>query len=399
MNVLFISPNSPYESIGGVERYIVNLLNYCKSNTEHNIVFMLPSNENKRTEDAPNIVTYLDTSMSYTKNLSNKEISATAQMFSKNLRTIIADHKIDIICTENFHVGVPPAYSLLVNMVAEVNNIPLVLRLHSFATTPLHTELINQLMWKKVSCVSRSVAGDCFQKGADVDILSTDYLGVSTEEFRPSNTDKDELKQKLGLDPEKEYILIASRIILGRKNILHEKGFINLIQAFSKLSPRYPKLNLLIAIGRSPDRLKKEFDGAFEMLQGYIKLHDVTEHITVKMFKLDEMPDVYRASHVFALPSENETFGQVFIESMASGLPVIGTKTGGVPEIISDNYNGYLVPPDDSSVLAQRIERLINDKSLHEKFANAGIKTVGERFASDLQFEGFFSMLKSVTGQ
>ena len=76
-------------------------------------------------------------------------------------------------------------------------------------------------------------------------------------------------------------------------------------------------------------------------------------------------------------------------------LPVIGAKTGGIPEIINDSINGFLVPPDDSSILAQKIERLITDKILRKKFIAAGIKTVEDNFTSDDQFLSFQKMLEA----
>ena len=130
------------------------------------------------------------------------------------------------------------------------------------------------------------------------------------------------------------------------------------------------------------------------MLLGYIKLHNIEAKTIVKMFKLNEMPEVYGGSDVFVLPSENETFGQVFIEAMACGLPVIGTKVGGTPEIISDSYNGYLIPPNDSSILAQMIEKLINDRSIKNKFIKEGIKTVEDKFTSEKQLFNFMKTLE-----
>jgi glycosyltransferase involved in cell wall biosynthesis len=108
------------------------------------------------------------------------------------------------------------------------------------------------------------------------------------------------------------------------------------------------------------------------------------------------MPGVYQGSDVFVLPSENETFGQVFIEAMSCALPVIGTKVGGIPEIISDSYNGYLIPVNDSSILAQKIERLLTDRTIREGFIKAGLKTVEKKFAADRQFFSFKQMLEKV---
>jgi len=115
------------------------------------------------------------------------------------------------------------------------------------------------------------------------------------------------------------------------------------------------------------------------------------------MFELDQMPHVYQGSDVLVLASEkNETLGQIFLEAMACGLPVIGAKTGGMPEIISDNYSGYLVQPNDPIILAQRIERILTDKKLRDHFILHGHETVAEKFTAKKQFSDFHSLLKSI---
>ncbi len=397
VNILFISRNSPYDSVGGVERSISNLIEYHKTQTHTRLFVMLPTSQDSRRETEGNVTICYESPLFLMrgKTYGQKNISEKAQQFMQAVKQIIESEHIDIICAENFHTDLPAAYSLLLNMVALSSNTPLVLQLHSFAATPLQQELINQLRWSQVSCVSRSIAGDCFQKGADINSLSTHYLGVNNEKFRIDPRSTHLLKKELKLGPHARIILTATRIIRGTTNILREKGVINLIQAFSKLSPRYSDLKLLIAIGKPPEDLKEEFNLAYEMLQGYIRLHGVQEHTILKTYRLDEMPHVYQGSDVFALPSENETFGQVFIEAMSCGLPVIGTKVGGIPEIISDSYNGYLIPPDDSSILAQRIEKILNDSTVRDGFIRAGIKTVEQTFTSHSQLSNFLNMLES----
>jgi glycosyltransferase involved in cell wall biosynthesis len=398
MNILFISRNSPFESIGGIERYLTNLIVYYKNlaTSESHLFLMLPTNKENYVEEKRNVTIYYDKSLFLPRSTlaTKKQVLEKAQEFLQNVTTIIEEKNINIICAENFHTDLPPAYSLLLNMLTMSRKIPLVLRLHSFASTELQTELINQLKWDKISCVSKSVAGDCFQKGINIEYLSVHYLGVYRKEFNFDILNPDDLKKQLVLKNTDKIILTATRIIRGKKNIIQDKGIINLIQAFSKLSPRYPNVKLLIAIGKPPENLMEEFNLAFEMLQGYIKLNNVEEKTILKMFKLNEMPSVYKGSDIFVLPSENETFGQVFIEAMSCGLPVIGTKVGGIPEIISDSYNGYLVTPDDSSILAQRIEELLNNDAVRNKFIKAGLNTVKRNFTSEKQFEDFHKMLE-----
>jgi len=400
MNVLFISRNSPFESIGGIERYIDNLITYYKFEKESGstIYLMLPTDKKSFLKKIGKVIIYFDNSLNLTKNNLNnkKDIQEKAHLFSKEVTKIIKKNNIDIICAENFHTDLPTAYTLMLNMVTMSQKIPLVLQLHSFAVTELQTELINQLKWDRISCVSKSIAGDCYKKGTDINYLSTHYLGVNTNLFNQKENKNFNLKRKLNISVDSKIILTATRIICGKNNILKEKGIINLIESFSKLSPKYPSWKLVIAIGKPPERLDVEFKVAYELLEGYIKLHNVEASTILKTFTLDEMTDVYKAADLFVLASENETFGQVFIEAMSCGLPVIGTKVGGIPEIISDLNNGYLIPVNDASILAQKIEKLMNDDVTRRNFIEAGINTVKEKFTMEQQFFYFNEMLKKV---
>src|ERR1035437_9638950 len=149
INILFISPNSPLESVGGIERYLVNLIGYSKKQTQFKAIVLLPTSKESYVGEDGSVVIYFDNNIDLSKNASIKLMSGKAQKFAKTVEEIILKHKIDIICAENFPVGLPPAYSILLNMVAVRYKIPLVLRMHSFAATELQTELINQLMWSK----------------------------------------------------------------------------------------------------------------------------------------------------------------------------------------------------------------------------------------------------------
>ncbi len=396
MKVLFISPNSPFESIGGVERYVINLINYFKVQKDIETFLILPTTERSHESKDGNMTIYYDTNLSIPrKKRSASDIAKKAQGFSDLVEDIIKEHKIDVICAENILFGPPAAYSLRLNMIAALHKIPLMLRLHMYPETPLQIALTNELMWDHVSCVSRSVTGDCFQKGTDIDKLSTDYLGVNTLDFNPAADSAFNLKKEFGLEKDVKIVLTAGRIITGSKNMLKEKGMINLIEAFSRLSPRFPKLRLVIGVAKASDNLKNEFKSAYEMLHGYIKIHNIENKTIVKMFELDQMPNVYRGSDVLVLPAEkNETLGQIFIEAMACGLPVIGAKTGGMPEIISDGYSGYLVQPNDPIDLAQKIERILNNKAVRNRFIKAGYRTVEKKFTAKKQFANFNILLE-----
>ena len=373
MKILIISPNSPEISIGGIERYIRNLIHFCQSKP-YKVIFLLPSNGKEGYERRNNIVIYQKRflSVSYRRIFGRREIPKSeleqkSKRFFLFLLNLFNKERIDIVSAQNFHFGLPPVYSLVLNMACFSKYIPLVLRVHSYVNTDIQKEIINHLFWKKIICISKSVSGDCFSKETSISKLTTKYLGVNIKDFRPG-LNRAWLKKYLRLSDNSKIILHAARIITGYREILKEKGIPILLEAFSRLSPRYQDIKLLIAIASPPKRLRREFNQALERLKGYIKLHNLETKVVYREFKLKEMPLVYAGSDIFVLASENETLGQVYIEAMACGIPVIGANAGGVPEIIIDNYNGFLVQPNNSSALAQKIEELLYNEEIRKDF-------------------------------
>ncbi|MBU6142096.1 glycosyltransferase family 4 protein [Patescibacteria group bacterium] len=95
----------------------------------------------------------------------------------------------------------------------------------------------------------------------------------------------------------------------------------------------------------------------------------------------DEVNKYLDESDAFVLPSIGDSFGIVFLEAMARGVPVVAARAGGVPEIIQDNYSGILVPPNDILDLKNAILKLKNDPALRRKYSQNALKTVEERFS------------------
>lgn len=93
------------------------------------------------------------------------------------------------------------------------------------------------------------------------------------------------------------------------------------------------------------------------------------------------MPQTYRDAGVVVLPSYGEPFGTVYLEAMASGVPCIGCRSGGTPEIICDGETGYLIEYDDEQALAERVSALAADVALRRRMGEAGRKRAEALFA------------------
>jgi glycosyltransferase involved in cell wall biosynthesis len=97
-----------------------------------------------------------------------------------------------------------------------------------------------------------------------------------------------------------------------------------------------------------------------------------------------EMPGFYAASDVVVLPSLREATSIAGLEAMATGKPLVGTRVGGIPELIEDGRTGLLVPPADPDALAAAIRRLLDDPDLRKKAGDLGRLRVLERFSWDV---------------
>jgi glycosyltransferase involved in cell wall biosynthesis len=89
------------------------------------------------------------------------------------------------------------------------------------------------------------------------------------------------------------------------------------------------------------------------------------------------------SARIYVLPSYHEGLPMSVLEAMAAGLPVISTPIGGIPEAVSDGVEGFLVPPGDIEMLADRLERLLNDDELAKRMGAAARDKVVTTFSAD----------------
>ena len=111
-----------------------------------------------------------------------------------------------------------------------------------------------------------------------------------------------------------------------------------------------------------------------------------------------KLPDYLSAADAFCRPSINEGFGISFIESMACRIPTIGTRVGGITDIIINGKNGLLVPPEDVGTLTGAIRKVIQDKNFGRVIAEQGLKTVRERFTWEVVLKQMENVYGEVMG-
>jgi len=165
-------------------------------------------------------------------------------------------------------------------------------------------------------------------------------------------------------------------VAIGR--LIPKKGFANLIRACA----------LLVERGR-PFRCEIFGDGPLEnQLRALIEDLGLREHIQLPGPKLQhELRARLANANVFVLPSVPEAEGgmdnlpTVIMEAMATGLPVVSTTIGGIPEMVVENETGFLVQPQDTAALVEAVEKVTNDRSLGQRLGRAGYERAQNLFS------------------
>jgi D-inositol-3-phosphate glycosyltransferase len=207
--------------------------------------------------------------------------------------------------------------------------------------------------------------------------------GIELDQFT-SRENRTESRRKLSL-PQDVPILG----IIGRLD--PKKGQLTGVKALARLRASGHNCHLLI-VGNST---LNEGDAYAAAVRNTVKESGLTDYVHFRPHQ--EQPQVaYGAMDIFALTSQSETYGLVTIEAMASGLPVIGTDSGGTIDIIDHEKTGLRVPFEDDAALASAVARLIDDPIYAARLAAQGKQDALAKYSHHTQCERWESLLRAV---
>jgi glycosyltransferase involved in cell wall biosynthesis len=192
-------------------------------------------------------------------------------------------------------------------------------------------------------------------------------IGTDMHRFDPSLFDQRTTR--------KQFTIPQSKLVVGVLGRLDpQKGQEEFIRTIPILLKHQTNLHFVIAgdeTGGQHGFKKKLRDLSIEL--------GVNDEIQFLPFT-DAVPEFMSAIDIFVLPSHAETFGFVLVEALAMGKAIVATNSGGVPEIITDNSTGLLVPSLDGQALADAILRLLKDQRLRSSFSSEARADALKRF-------------------
>jgi colanic acid/amylovoran biosynthesis glycosyltransferase len=216
---------------------------------------------------------------------------------------------------------------------------------------------------------SESLASALAGLGCPTDKLRIQRAGIPLEIFRP-----------VARQPPKE----GAWRLLQACRLIEKKGLEWTFRAFSAFLKRYPTANLTVA-GAGPLRSSLEKLAADLRIGGRIQFTGFVPQ--------SELLTLYLNSHIFLHPREQTPNGDregvpnSLLEAMATGLPCIATRHGGIPEAITHLESGILVPESDLASLADWLDRLAADDHLRDSLGRNAAQTIKGKFALTRQLE------------
>ena len=164
------------------------------------------------------------------------------------------------------------------------------------------------------------------------------------------------------------------RVLLHVSNFRPLKRVEDTVNILAAVRQRLPGMNVsLRLVGDGPER---------ERIHALVRTLELGEYVHFDGEQVD-LPGVYRGSDVFLLPSVTESFGLVALEAMACGVPVVASRVGGIPEVVTDGEVGLLAPVGDVAQMAAHVVRLLTDDAFHARAARAARRRVEEHFQLD----------------
>ena len=221
---------------------------------------------------------------------------------------------------------------------------------------------------------SNAILWELRQEGITDDKAVLIHNGIDARAFRDAMGERDTAREQLGVAPD---VLVFSAVA----NLFAYKGHEDLLHALAMAKDRLPPNWRLLAAGRDQN-------GNLAKLNRMAGELGLSQHVRFLGQQLDT-GTILSAADIHVSASHHEGFPNNILEAMAAGLPVVATAVGGVPELISDELTGQLVPPHEPRELAEALLLLARDRGRRLAMGRAARRRVELHFPIERSVAAF----------
>lgn len=361
--------------IGGVETHLSMMLPEMVKRG-HNVHLLTASIEGKKVEDAYKGVKIHRTPLMDLNWLFKRGLRGLDKEVRKVYDDFFAACKPDVIHCHNMHYF-SPIHTNTLEDVAKKYNIPLILTAHNVWDDILFLDLTLRIKWTRIIAVSHFIKRELIGIGCNDRNITVIHHGVDSKDFRPGIKSDEIVKRH----PE----LKGKRVIFHPARMGLAKGCDVGLKALNIIVKQFPDAMLVLAGTKNiidwGDTQQKDIAYMIDLVKTF-KLRD---NVLIDSYTLKEVAQLYGISEVCIYPSSvGEPFGLTMLEALSSAKPMIVTDSGGMPEIIRDGINGYVIPVKDFEALASRIIRLFTDADLARRFGDTGRQMIESYYTKEI---------------
>ncbi len=295
---------------------------------------------------------------------------------------IAVEHQLDIL---HVHYAIPHATAafLAKEMAAEDHPVEVVTTLHGTDITLVGQESSFFTVTKfaieqsdAVTAVSQFLRDKTHEAFGCVD-CNIDVIPnfVNLDEYYPA----DDGGCRSALAPP------GSKVLMHISNFRPVKRVPDVVKTFARIRKEIPAV--LVLVGDGPQRHEAETVAAELGVKDDVRL----------LGKMDTVADLLRCADLFLLPSETESFGLAALEAMACGVPVIASRTGGIPEVVEDGVTGALLDVGDVEGMAARAIELLSDENKLQAYRVAAVAAAA-KFSVDIVVPQYEDLYRRVLG-
>ena len=262
------------------------------------------------------------------------------------------------------HIATPDILGFIALRIASRYNIPVVSSYHTHFTSYLkyyNLSILEPLLWKyifwfyrkcnKVFVPSESMIKWLINNGMDAGNMDIWTRGIEADLFKPQRRNL-EWRRSVGIEDDEVVYTFVSRLVW-------EKALRTVIDVFKEVKKQRPKSKfLIVGSGPAEEELKREFPEAY-----------YTGHLFG-----DELAEAYASGDVFFFPSDTESFGNVTLEAMASGLPAVVADAVGSKSLVEHGVNGFICEPGNIAEFSGYLVNLYDDETLRTKMGQESLE-------------------------